>query len=104
MSITDRYYNTNAKAYFESTIKADVSFLRDKFINFIPNGGHILDLGCGSGRDSKAFLDMGYQVSALDSSEELCKLARELTGTEVKCTDFMSLSESSFCFKVGKHQ
>lgn len=95
MSITDRYYNTNAKAYYESTIKADVSFLRDKFIDLIPNGGHILDLGCGSGRDSKAFLDMGYQVSAIDSSEELCKLARELTGIEVRCADFMSLSEHS---------
>lgn len=64
MSITDRYYNTNAKAYFESTIKADVSFLRDKFIDLIPNGGHILDLGCGSGRDSKVYLNMGFQVSA----------------------------------------
>ena len=96
MSVIDQYYNTNAKAYFESTIKADVSILRDKFIDLIPNGGHILDLGCGSGRDSKVFLDMGYQVSALDSSEELCKLARELTGIEVRCADFMSLSEHSF--------
>ena len=95
MSITDRYYNTNAKIYFESTITADVSPLREKFLYLIPEGGHILDLGCGSGRDSKAFRDMGYHVSAIDSSEELCKLAREYTGIEVKCADFMSLSEHS---------
>ena len=66
MSITDRYYNTNAKIYFESTIAADVSPLREKFLYLIPEGGHILDLGCGSGRDSKAFRDMGYHVSAID--------------------------------------
>ena len=95
MSITDRYYNTNAKIYFESTITADVSPLREKFLYLIPEGGHILDLGCGSGRDSKTFLDMGYQVSALDSSEVLCKLAREHTGIEVRCNDFMSLCECS---------
>ena len=96
MSITDRYYNTNAKAYFESTVTADVSPLLGKFIDLIPKGGHILDLGCGSGRDSKLFMNMGYQVSALDSSEELCKMAREYTGIEVKCADFMSLNEYSF--------
>ena len=94
MSITDQYYEINAKKYYDSTVTADVSSLREKFLAFIPEEGYILDIGCGSGRDSKAFLDMGYKVSAIDGSEELCKLARVHTGLEVKCADFISLNET----------
>lgn len=97
MSITNRYYKINAKDYFDSTVTADASSLREKFVALVPKGGYILDLGCGSGRDTKAFIDMGYKVTAIDSSEELCILAHEHTGIEVKCTDFMSLNEIS-CF------
>jgi SAM-dependent methyltransferase len=48
----------------------------------------ILDFGCGSGRDSRAFLDLGYKVSALDGSAQLCRIAGELTGLHVRCLDF----------------
>ena len=41
---------------------------------------HILDLGCGSGRDSKAFLQQGYKVTAMDGSQVLCQLASETIG------------------------
>ena len=39
--------------------------------------------GCGSGRDTKYFIDQGYEVTAIDGSKELCKRASELTGIEV---------------------
>ena len=50
-----------------------------------------MDLGYGSGRDSKAFIDLGYKVSAIDSSPTLCKLVRDYTGINVQCADFLSL-------------
>ena len=72
MKNTLKYYNDNAKAYIENTIKADVSDLYAHFLPKVPEGGSILDLGCGSGRDSKYFLEQGYQVTAVDGSEESC--------------------------------
>lgn len=55
--------------------------------------GYILDFGCGSGRDTKCFLREGYQVDAVDGSKELCKMASEYTGLEVKNMFFQELSE-----------
>lgn len=73
------YYNKNAQAFFEGTVDADMSELYRKFLAYVPIGGHILDAGCGSGRDSVAFLKMGYKVTAFDASEEMVRLSSELT-------------------------
>lgn len=88
---TEQYYKNNKFAFFESTVNADVSDLYDHFFMHIPHGGTILDLGCGSGRDTKSFLDMGYSVEAIDGSAELCKLASEYTEISVQCMDFCDL-------------
>lgn len=77
------YYNKNAAAYFESTVQLDVSDLRQKFEELLPEGGSILDLGCGSGRDSLAFYEDEFEVTPLDGSEEMCALAEIHTDLEV---------------------
>ena len=51
------------------------------------------DFGCGSGRDSKYFLENGYEVEAIDGSIEMCKLASEYIGQDVKCMKFEELNE-----------
>ena len=89
------YYNKHANTYFNTTVNADVKGLYYHFIKYVPNGSKILDLGCGSGRDVKAFLDMGYDVDAIDGSEELARLASEYTGIQVKCMDFKQLNGNS---------
>ncbi len=91
MSITEQYYQENSLEFFDSTVTADVTPLYDHGLKYVPEKGYILDLGCGSGRDTKAFLDKGYQVDAIDGSEELCTLASQYTGIEVKCMDFSSI-------------
>ena len=77
--------------FFDSTINADVTPLYDHFLKYVPDKGYILDLGCGSGRDTKAFIDKGFTVDAIDGSMELCELASEYTGIDVKCMDFMQV-------------
>lgn len=59
----------------------------------LKRGDYILDFGCGSGRDTKYFLEQGYHVEAIDGSVELCKLASEYTGIEVKNMLFQELAE-----------
>ena len=91
MNITEKYYLDNSKEFFDSTINADVTLLYDHFLKYLPDNGYILDLGCGSGRDTRAFLDKGFTVNAIDGSIELCTLASEYTGIDVKCMDFMQV-------------
>jgi len=56
----------------------------DLFLKHVPDGGYILDLGCGSGRDSKYFLEKGYKVEAVDGSPVLCEKASKLIGQPVR--------------------
>ena len=75
---TIEYYEKNALAFIESTINADVSELYGSFEEFLTPGCRILDLGCGSGRDSKYFVEKGYDVVALDPSPAMCAQTRSL--------------------------
>ena len=73
------YYNTNAEKFFNDTVGIELNDFYVKFLNYIPDGGRILDLGCGSGRDTLYFLQKGYDVISMDASEEMVKLSSELT-------------------------
>lgn len=66
--------------------------LYEPFLDFLPEQAKILDLGCGSGRDSLVFTNKGYQVDAIDTSIELVVRARELTGLNVKQLSFYELN------------
>lgn len=87
------YYNTNAKTFMEGTVNVDFSSIQKKFLDKLDVGAFILDFGCGSGRDTKYFLERGYQADAIDGSEELCKIASGYTGIEVKKLFFQELQE-----------
>ena len=93
MTETLNYYNSNADQFFASTIEADISELRSRFTKYLKQSDYILDLGCGSGRDTKAFLDQGFRVDAIDGSEELCKKASEYIGIHVKHQFFQDINE-----------
>jgi len=73
------YYNTNAEKFYNDTVGIELNDFYVKFLNYIPDGGRILDLGCGSGRDTLYFLQKGYDVTSIDASEEMVKLSSELT-------------------------
>ena len=85
---TIEYYNENAKYYFDKTIHTNMSKQYEMFLKYVKENGKILDFGCGSGRDTLYFKNMGYDVDAIDGSIELCKLASNYTGIDVKCMDF----------------
>ncbi len=93
MNKTLDYYNQNALQFIESTINVDFCFTQNKFLNELKDGAIILDFGCGSGRDTKYFMDKGYKVTAIDGSIELCNYASEYTGIAVKHMMFDELDE-----------
>lgn len=91
--LTKKYYETNANAYTLLTINTDMHEICDRFLSFIKEKGHILDFGCGSGRDSLYFKKRGYEVTALDGSKALCNYAEKLLQQPVICMDFMAFDE-----------
>lgn len=94
VNLTAKYYEEYAKEYFQETVTIDVSHLYTDFLNSVPKGGHLLDAGCGSGRDSLFFLKKGYKVSAFDASPQLAKFASNLTGINVESATFQSITLS----------
>lgn len=82
MDSTIKYYDENAKAFFENTKDADMKEIYELFLKYLPPGVKILDLGCGSGRDTKYFLQKGYDVVATDGSMEMVKLSTQFTGRQ----------------------
>ena len=83
MKNTLAYYNQNAENYYEQTVNVCFDDLYDRFLEYIPEGGRIMDAGCGSGRDAAAFVKRGYRAEGLDASSELAVLARERQGISV---------------------
>jgi SAM-dependent methyltransferase len=87
------YYDRHADQFVQSTLDVDMESLYHLFLENIPEYGHILDLGCGSGRDTLAFKNKGYQVEALDYSKALVEKATALTGIPVRYQSFYDLNE-----------
>ena len=85
------YYNKNSEEYFNSTLNVDMTNTYKEFLKLVPEGGKILDLGCGSGRDSMNFIKLGYEVTAVDGAKELAKKASVLLGKEVILSTFEEL-------------
>lgn len=77
------YYNRHASDYYDNTVEISMKEILEKFIVLLPEGGTVLDLGCGSGRDSLFLIEEGFDVTALDGSSELCELAEIHIGQEV---------------------
>ena len=91
--MTLSYYKQTASAFAASTVSADLSAARERFLTKLAPGAAILDLGCGSGRDTKAFLERGFRVTASDGTPELCAIASAYTGIPVRQQLFSELSD-----------
>lgn len=94
MSYTEKtieYYDQNAEDFAVSTQSADMAYLRQKFTDKLSAEAYILDFGCGSGRDTKAFLSSGFRVEAIDGSRELCRIAAQYCGIPVTQMRFQDL-------------
>ena len=77
------YYNRYAVPYYEKTVELSMEEQLQRFLEYLPENADVLDLGCGSGRDTVFLEEEGCVVTAMDGSEHMCKLASIHTGREV---------------------
>ena len=85
---TLKYYQDNAGRYQEHNRTWDMSPVYAMFLRHFC-GQTLLDVGCGTGRDAKFFSGVGKNVTGIDGSEEMLKLARdECPAADFHCVDF----------------
>ncbi len=87
------YYDRNAESFWEGTRDHDVSQNHEAFLSHIQGGGPftLLDFGCGPGRDLLHFAGLGHEAIGLDGAPRFVEMARQTSGCEVLCQDFLSL-------------
>lgn len=87
------HYNRNAESFWEGTRDHDVSQNIAALLRHIEAAPPftILDLGCGPGRDLVAFTKLGHTAIGVEGAERLADMARETSGCEVWCQDFLAL-------------
>jgi SAM-dependent methyltransferase len=61
------------------------------FIAAMPKNAAVLDLGCGTGRDTRALIDAGFTVTAIDGSPEMAREAERRVGQPVRVLLFEDL-------------
>jgi SAM-dependent methyltransferase len=85
------YYEDQAEAFFTETVTVDMAPLYARFLAHLPPGACLLDAGCGSGRDARAFQRLGYAVTAFEASPALARLASEHCGLPVEVRRFQDV-------------
>lgn len=88
---TIAFYDSDPEGYSGKTFEADMSTSRRRFTSHLNEGARILDLGCGSGRDTLAFSKEGFDVTPVDGSEGMCAVAERNTGIHVRRMLFSEL-------------
>lgn len=87
------YYNKFSKEFTENTFNVDFNTIQQSFIKYLKPKANILDLGCGSGRDTLKFKQMGFNVFPVDGSIECCKITEINTKIKTRHLMFSQLSD-----------
>lgn len=91
---TIRFYDEYADEYVRATVGMNMESLYEPFLSHVPPCGWILDAGCGSGRDSKIFLDRGYHVVSIDASQKMVDATTALTAQKARLLAFQEVGFS----------
>lgn len=84
-------YDTRADDYADMVASTEVDEHLVAFMDELPSGGHVLDLGCGPGHAAATMTAAGFDVDAWDASEGMVRLAADTSGVRIERRDFDSL-------------
>ena len=90
------WYDHATDDWINATRNADMSKHYDMFLNNIEKSAEILDIGCGSGRDTKYFIEHGFKTTSLDNSKKMCNLTKKYAGkkSNVLNVDILEIDET----------
>lgn len=97
MEETDNYkfltlnaYDNSVQAFDKNTAALHPHEQAINFLDLLP-GKKILDLGCGPGRDTKIFVERGFQVTGVDFSSQMIEMAKAKVDAEFYVMDIENL-------------
>ncbi len=87
------HYDQQAEQFWQGTRDHDVSQNIESLLAHIEGAApfHVLDVGCGPGRDLMTFTRMGHVAVGLEGSPSLAAMARRHSGCEVLEQSFLAL-------------
>src|SRR5712672_2085500 len=88
--VTLDFYSASAPVYVASGTRG-VSRNLPSFLDLLPSGTRILELGCGGGRDAEAMIAAGFDVDPTDGTPEIARKAEERLGRRVRVMRFDEL-------------
>ncbi len=96
--VYDRWYETDEGAMYDHLEKKAVS----KYLRQNTHGMKLLEVGCGTGHWSQFFSDLGFEVTGVDISERMIKIAqgKNIAGPSFQLTDGHSLPFADNSFDV----
>ena len=99
---TLRFYQHEAEAYCQRT-EAISSPALQGFLERLKPGASILELGCGSGRDTVEMLRLGYDVTPTDGSPEMARQAEDILHRRVLVLEFSEIKDETRFDGVWAH-
>ena len=87
---TIKYYNDNCES-FKSKWDNYLFDIPNTFAEYLKDDAYVLDLGCGTGRDSLYFKEKGFKVKCIDGSVNMCKIASEALGQKVENKNYLDI-------------
>ena len=92
MNSTLQYYEKFGDNFIKETLNKQMQIQYAMIEKYLNKGSHILDAGCGSGRDSLYFKQKGYKVTAFDASKKMVEFASKFLKQEVQLLSFDELT------------
>lgn len=90
---TIRVYDARAEEYAHVTATDKPGTLLQAFIQSVPQGGRVLDLGCGPGNFARLMALAGLRVLATDASARMVALTKEHPGIAARQETFDELTD-----------
>ncbi len=94
-SRTIEVYDTHVERYQQLAASLPDKASLDRFICHLRPAAKLLDLGCGTGIYASELRDKGFDVTAVDASPEMVRVARKIFNIDAQCRSFDDLDERS---------
>lgn len=90
---TLQVYSDKAQEYADNFARSKPDRDLQAFIDGIPNGGSVLDFGCGPGNSAAMMNAAGLKAEATDACAEMVEMARDKFGVDARLATFNDLTE-----------